>query len=175
MSGEELRELIERKRELTENNEALALIEGGATFTHLECVLKSGRTFSYQFSTYPFSPYTTPEQAEALAKRIVAEKYRYCEWDRSHATYDSEQDITEVITAFILHWVRRMQKVLKKQKASNDQPRTFVFWGIFAGDHLVEEFPYREREVAEQRFGALLAEKGDGYQLRQIKRTLMPD
>jgi hypothetical protein len=90
---------------------AEALLRGGARWEHLECNLKSGRIFRYQFHEYPFGPDTTPEQADALARKIVADKYKYCQWDREHPQFDSDEGITETIAAFILDWVVRMRRV----------------------------------------------------------------
>jgi hypothetical protein len=94
---------------------------GGAPFTSLECVLKSGRKLRYQFQDYPFGPDTTPEQAEALARRIVSDKYVYCQWDQAHPQANSEEDIAETIRMFILDWVARMRRVQEAASVSSDR------------------------------------------------------
>jgi hypothetical protein len=50
--------------------------------------------------------------------------------------------------------------------------KVFASWGIFSGEEIVEEFPYRERAVAELRLGELLAQNPGLCQLKQIRHTL---
>jgi hypothetical protein len=101
---------------------AEAMLRGGARWEHLECNLKSGRIFRYQFHEYPFGPDTTPEQADALARKVVADKYKNCQWDRAHPHVDSEEDIVSTITAFILGWSARMNRVRTSQQPRASTP-----------------------------------------------------
>jgi hypothetical protein len=85
--------------------------KGAARLSEIECKLKSGRKFRYRLSEYPITADLTESQAAVLARQIVDDKFRLCEWDRSHVGNDSEEEIFEAVKREVMFWVDRMREV----------------------------------------------------------------
>ena len=107
---------------------------GWFRFTHIECKLPSGRMFKYNMEDYPFRPFSTPEQIDALCCELIKAKYRYCDWDRAHPKTNAEVEIFDTVKAWMLGWVARAQRVQAEAEAGEraepgaaaDPPRTFA-------------------------------------------------
>jgi hypothetical protein len=82
----------------------------------LELTLASGRTVRYQLQDYPLSVHATDAELDALVDRIVAEKYRYCRWDRTHAKENAEPEIRNAIKAYLMEFCG---KASGRDEASN--------------------------------------------------------
>jgi hypothetical protein len=140
----------------------------GVSRRHVEMKTPSGRTFRYELSEFPISSSIMLEEAETLARRIFREKYRYCEWDRSHPEVDVEQEMIDKIVRFILSEAQAIRR------AEVRRPKVYACWGIFRNGQLLEEFPYSARADAEQRLSELLAEYPGQCYISQTKRTGAP-
>jgi hypothetical protein len=154
----------------------VAIDEGWFRYDWIEVTLPSGRKFRYQLKDFPFRVDASEAEISALAYRIAREKYRYCQWDRSHHAIDSEADICASIKNWMLGQVaeaKMLKDGLEVDTGREQQGKTsaFIKWGIFSDCKLVEEFPYRERSTAERRLEELLAQAPGKYYLQQIKRT----
>ena len=90
---------------------------GWFRFTQFECGLPSGRKFRYNMTDYPFRPFATLEQIDALCRQLIRDKYRYCDWDRSHPKADTEVEIFDAVKAWMLDWVARVHRVRAKTEA----------------------------------------------------------
>jgi hypothetical protein len=154
-------------------DDLVALVASGKaqsqTQYHVEIVTPSGRKFRYELTDYPVSASTTPEQALTQAKLIFREKYRYCEWDRNHPYVDVEREII----AKLVHNILKVAEKIRQWETR--KPRQFAFWAIVLNDQVVEEYPFRDKGEAERRRAELIAQTGNKYELKQIKRDQRVD
>jgi len=120
------------------------------------------------------------DAAKLMARAIVREKYRHCEWDKEHPQVDAEQDISDklAVILFKLAEARREAELwmpLPETRTSGvepQQPLAVVSWGLFCEGELVEEFPFRDRAVAERRFRELRLSDSRSYELRDVRRDI---
>jgi hypothetical protein len=76
----------------------------------IKFVLPSGRIVRYQMSNYPFHVDSTEAEIDALASRVIRDKYRECEWDRDHPESDSKVEIFDALKRSILKTIALARK-----------------------------------------------------------------
>jgi hypothetical protein len=96
----------------------LALRDGWFRFDEIEFKLKSGRKFRYQMRNYPFKVDASEWELDALACRIIKDKYRYCQWDREHPKTNQEVEIFDAIKEWMLSEVAKARLVRAEDEAA---------------------------------------------------------
>ena len=84
-----------------------AIKTGWFRFDSVEVVLPSGRKFQYQMRDYPFRVFSTDAEIDALCCKIIADKYRYCTWDRNHPKTNAEVEIFDFLKSWMLNEVAK--------------------------------------------------------------------
>ena len=76
----------------------------------IEVKTRSGRKFRFDVTEYWVFADTTPGQVKHLAERIVAEKYRFCKWDRGHPRVNAQAEILEAVRRCFLKLIKWMKQ-----------------------------------------------------------------
>lgn len=169
-------EALRHAQELLEEFDRIRSIrDGWFRFGSVDFSLASGRKFRYKLEDYPLRVGASETEIEALCSRIIKDKYRYCEWDRNHPRTNTEVEIFDALKTWMLAKVAKAQKQMAEARPDRyriaEKPRVFASWGIFSGEQLMEEFPYKNRAEAERRLQQLHSQMPGSYQLRQLART----
>lgn len=88
---------------------------------------RSGRTFRFDISEYRIVPSSTKAEIDQLAARIVAEKYRYCEWDKNHPRVNVQAEISAELVDYLTNLVQTMKQYEAKGTSEGEEssPRFF--------------------------------------------------
>jgi hypothetical protein len=160
---------------------------------------KSGRRFRFNITDYAVSADTTRAQVDAIAAKIVADKYRCCQWDKDHPTVNVEAEMLQEVTTLLLHLVDRMKKYEASHKAGSTgfdpvrfmlehsesvttslhpsargrqaPARSKVLWGVYDDSgQLVATFGYADEKKAKDLAAELTEQKRSPHFVQQVKR-----
>lgn len=93
---------------------------GWLRYEVVEFTLRTGREFRYQMRDYPFRAESSERDLEALCHQILADKYRYCVWDREHPRTDAETEIFGVLKVWMLQEAAKVRALRAEALGAHD-------------------------------------------------------
>jgi ribosomal protein S15P/S13E len=160
---------------------------------------KSGRRFRFDITDFHVSTDMTPAQLAALAAKIVAEKHRFCEWDRDHPTVNVGQEMQQAVAELLSYLVERVKRMSaddgtresalerflhehalsetiglnQSRRQRESPPRVRLMWGVYDNSgHVIETFAYADKSKATELAAKLTQDKRLTHYVQPVKQQL---